>query len=46
MISKGFGEIYGFQDTQSSDHHEVTTSDYWTVGSTPEMEFCQAFEKV
>ena len=46
MISKGFGETYASQDTQCDDHHEVPTSDYWTVGSTPEMNISQAFEKV
>ena len=46
MISKGFDEISGFQDTWCGDHHEVTTSDYWTVGSTPEIYFSQVFEKV
>ena len=38
-ISKDFDEIHGFQDTQCSDHHEITTSDYWKVDSTPEMDF-------
>ena len=46
MISKDFGEIHGFQGTRSSDYHEITASDYWTVGSTPEIDFSQAFEKV
>ena len=46
MISKDFGEIHGFQVTQCIDHHEIATSDYWKVDSTPEMNFSQAFEKV
>ena len=51
MISKGFGETYASQDTQwqiddCDDHHEVATSDYWTVGSTPKMNISQVFEKV
>ena len=35
-----------FKGTRSSGHHEVTASDYWTVGSTPEIDFSKAFEKV
>ena len=39
MVSKDFDEIHGFQGTQCSDHHEITTSDYWKVDSTPEIDF-------
>ena len=46
LIIKDFCEIHGFKGTRCSDHHEIATSDYWTVGSTPEMDFSQAFEKV
>ena len=28
LITKGFDEIRGFQDTQCSDPHEIATSDY------------------
>ena len=48
-ISKDFDEIHGFQDTRCSDHHEITTSDYWIVDSAPEMDFpkrlrtCEAY---